>query len=53
MFRIEMAEVEEAVICQKGGLTTKVIDLLKVFAVVPLIDRSIHVLMSEVLEDER
>lgn len=52
MSRIEVAEIEEA-----GGWSANVgvvaiVNVLEIFAVIFLVDRSVNVLMSEELEDQ-
>ena len=52
MFGIEVAEVEEAEVQLANIGTVAIINVLEIFAVIFLVDRSIDVLMSKELEDE-
>lgn len=52
MFGIKVAEVEEAEVRLANISTVAIINVLEIFAVILLVDRSIDVLMSKELEDE-
>lgn len=52
MFGVEVAEVEEAEGCLAKVGAMAIVNVLEIFPVIPLVDRSINVLMSEELEDE-
>lgn len=52
MFGIEVAEVEEAGNSSAEVGAVAVVNILEIFTVILLVDRSINVLVSEELENE-
>lgn len=52
MFRVEVAEVEKAG-CRSAKIGVVVaINILEIFAIILLVDRSINILVSKELEDK-
>lgn len=52
MFRIEVAEIEQAEGWSANVGVVAIVNVLEIFAVIFLVDRSVNVLMSEELEDQ-